>query len=78
VTTSLATALSLDVGYRLVRRLALILGGKKDRRAVAFPDVIALTVARRRVVNLKEELQQPAIADLRGSNVISIASACVP
>src|SRR5438876_569018 len=33
-------------------------------RAVARPDVVALTVSRRRVVNLKEELQQPAITDL--------------
>jgi hypothetical protein len=34
-----------------------------DRRAIAHPNIIALTVLRRRVVNLKEELEQAPIGD---------------
>ena len=39
--------------------------GVEDRRAVARADVVALPVAGRRVVDLEEELQQLAVADLR-------------
>src|SRR5262245_7553062 len=38
--------------------------------------VVALTIARRRVVDLKEELERKVV--LFGSKMISIASACVP
>src|SRR5207342_2359608 len=46
---------------------ALLLGrGVVDRRAVGRTQVIALAVARARVVDLEEEFQQVAIADARG------------
>src|SRR5262249_57393988 len=36
----------------------------KDRRAIAESDVIPLPIFRGRIVNLKKELEQPAVADL--------------
>src|SRR5262249_56188755 len=38
----------------------------KECRAIARSDVGALTVQGRRIVNLKEELQQFSVAELRG------------
>src|SRR5689334_6225076 len=37
----------------------------ENRRPIARADVVALTIARRRVVNLEEELEDLAIADTR-------------
>src|SRR5688572_2008489 len=50
-------ARSLDVGDRVASHPALFLVEIEDRRAVARPDVVALTVQRRRIVDLEEELQ---------------------
>jgi hypothetical protein len=58
-------------------RLLLVVG-VEDRRSVAGAHVVALTVLRRRVVDLEEELEQPSKDSCSGSKMISIASACVP
>src|SRR6266567_1938732 len=54
----------IDIGNRIQGNPLLILAGVEDRRPVAGTDVIALAVSRRRVMNLKEELQQLPITDL--------------
>src|SRR4026207_40754 len=38
----------------------------EDRRAIAEPHIISLTIFRGRVVNLEEELEQPPIANFAG------------
>src|ERR687898_1965196 len=53
-----------NVGDRVVGDPALFLVVIEDRRAVARPDVVALTVQCRRIVDLEEELQQVSIRDL--------------
>jgi hypothetical protein len=53
----------VDIGDRVLCDAALLLVDVVDRRAIARPDVVALAVLRRRVVNLKEELQQVPIGD---------------
>ena len=53
-----------DIGDCVVGSLLLVLARVKNRRTVARPDVIALTVPRRRIMDLKEELEQSAITDL--------------
>src|SRR5918993_726560 len=55
----------VDVGDRLLGNPPLLVGGVVDGRPVAPPDVIALAVPGRRVVNLEEELQQVAVARRR-------------
>jgi hypothetical protein len=55
-----------NVGDRVVGHPALFLVEIEDRRAIARPDVVALTVPRRRIVDLEEELQQISIRDLLG------------
>jgi len=50
----------------------------EDGRAVTAAEIVALAVARGRVVDLEEEFQQSAIADLAGSKTISMDSAWVP
>src|SRR5438045_2532669 len=55
----------LDIGDRVERSPLLLFALVEDRRAVAHPDVISLTIFRRRVMNLEKELEQLAIADLR-------------
>src|SRR5262249_17812847 len=55
----------VDVGDRVLRDPLLLIAGVEDRRAIARPDVVSLTVLRRRVVNLEEELQQVAVRSLR-------------
>src|SRR5215218_7176301 len=52
-----------NVGDRFVGHPALFLVEIEDRRAIARPDVVALTVPRRRIVDLEEELQQVSIRD---------------
>src|SRR6185312_5815209 len=56
----------LDVRDRVLGDALLLRTRIEDRRAVARAEVVALAVARRRVVNLEEELQQLPIARLRG------------
>src|SRR4029453_13068477 len=51
---------------RVLGDSALFLVEIEDRRAIARPDVVALTVQRRRIVNLEEELEQVSIRDLLG------------
>src|SRR4051794_39338489 len=51
-------ARGVDVGDRVERDEPLLLARVEDRRAVAPAHVVALTVPRRRVVDLEEELQQ--------------------
>src|ERR687898_2414252 len=52
-----------NVGDRVVGHPVLFLVEIEDRRAIARPDVVALTVPRRRIVDLEEELQQVSIRD---------------
>ena len=54
----------LDVGDRVLRDAALLVVDVVDPRAVAHPDVVALTVQRRRVVDLEEELEDVAVRGL--------------
>ena len=57
-------ARALDVGDRLLGDAALLVIGVEDRRAVTRPDVVALTVQCRRIVNLEEELEHVPVRDL--------------
>jgi hypothetical protein len=50
-------ARSVDVGDGLLGNPPLLVGGVVDSRPVAQPDVVALAVLGRRVVDLEEELQ---------------------
>src|SRR5262249_26493988 len=54
----------LDVGDRVLGDSPLLVVDVEDRGAIAHPDVVALTVERRRVVDLEEELEQVAVGDL--------------
>src|SRR3981081_2706336 len=70
----------LDFGHGLVRPEAgrvdirdgffrdplLLVADVEDGRPVAEPDVVSLTVLRRRIMDLVEELQQLPVADLLG------------
>ena len=56
---------SIDVGDRVFSNPPLLVAGVEDRRSVAAPDVVALAIARARVVNLEEELEDLPIADAR-------------
>src|SRR5215204_3573890 len=66
-----------NVGDRVVGYPALFLVEIEDRRPIARPDVVALTVQRCRIVDLEEELQQVSMRDLLGVED-DLASACVP
>src|SRR3954469_11769238 len=55
-----------DVGDRVFGNLFLLVRGVENRRAVARAPVVALTIARGGVVDLKEELQQRPIVYRRG------------
>jgi hypothetical protein len=68
----------LDVGDGVLGHPLLLVVDVEDRRAVAQPDIVALAVLRRRVVDLEEELEDVAVGVTLGSKVISIASAWVP
>src|ERR1700741_2243704 len=59
-------ARSVDVGDGVFGDPLLLVAGIEDRRAIAGADVVALAIARARVVNLEEKLEQPPIADARG------------
>jgi hypothetical protein len=54
-----------DVGDGVFGDAPLLIAGVEDRRAVTRAVVVALPVARARIVNLEEEFEQPAIGDLR-------------
>src|ERR1700674_5144424 len=54
----------LDIGDRVLRNSLLLVGRIENRRPVAHPDVVALTIAGSRVMNLEEKLEQLSIADL--------------
>src|SRR5690606_26087881 len=56
----------VHVGDRVASDLLLLRREREDGRAVAGPDVVALTVQRRRVVDLEEERQDVAVGRLRG------------
>ena len=54
---------SIDVGDGVFGNPLLLVAGVEDRRSIAGPDVVALAIARARVVNLEEELENLPIAD---------------
>ena len=56
-------ARSIDIGDGVFGNPLLLVTGVEDRRSVAGPDVIALTIARAWVVNLEEEFEDLPIAD---------------
>jgi hypothetical protein len=56
-------ARGVDVGDRVFRSVLLLVAGVEDRRAIAGADVVTLAIARARVVDLEEELEDLAIAD---------------
>src|SRR4030095_15336633 len=58
-------ARSIDVSDRVFRNPPLLVAGVEDRRPIAGPDVVALAIARARVVYLEEELEDLPIADAR-------------
>src|SRR5215468_3191912 len=55
-----------NIGNRALGSPLLLIIHVEDCRAIALSDVVALTVQGRRIVNLKEELQQFSVAELRG------------
>ena len=55
---------SIDVGDGVFRDPLLLVVGIEDRGAIAGSTVVSLPIHRRRIMNLKEELQQLAIAQL--------------
>src|SRR5690606_3064044 len=57
---------SIDLRDQLLGDPLLLFARIEDRGAIARPDIIALPVERRRVVNLEEVLQQIAIGQARG------------
>jgi len=54
----------IDIGNRVFRNPLLLVARVKDCRTIASAYVVALAVARRRVVDLEEELEQGPVADL--------------
>src|SRR5580765_3872651 len=56
---------SSDIGNRLLRGALLLVIRIENGGAVTRTDIIALPVARRGIVNLKEDFQQFTIADFR-------------
>ena len=53
----------VDIGDRVLGNATLLVTGVEDRRPVARPDIVPLAIARGRIVNLKEELEEFPIAD---------------
>jgi hypothetical protein len=53
----------VDVGDRVVGNATLLVRRVEDRGSIARPDVVPLPIARRRIVNLEEELEDLPIAD---------------
>src|SRR5688572_30924355 len=56
----------VDVGYRVLGDATLFVVRVEDRRSIARPEVVALAIARGRVVQLEEELQDLPVADPGG------------
>src|SRR5258706_8164036 len=56
----------IHVGDRVLGDALLLVARIEDRRPVARADVAALAVARARVVDLEEELEELTISDARG------------
>src|SRR5258708_18301895 len=56
---------SIDVGNRVFRDPLLLFAGVEDCRSIAAADVVALAVARARVVDLEEDLEKLPITDAR-------------
>src|SRR5690606_21265638 len=54
----------LDIGDGIARDALLLWRGVEDAGTIARAAVVALAVQRRRIMDLEEELQQPAIAEL--------------
>ena len=54
----------VDIGDAVFRHAFLLIVRIEDRRTVAGADVVTLTVAYRRIVDLEEELEQIAVAGL--------------
>ena len=54
----------IDVSDRVLGNPTLLVGRVEDRGPIARPDVGSLAIARARIVNLEEELEDPPIADL--------------
>src|SRR4051812_48144290 len=57
---------SIDVGDRVFGNPPLLIVGIEDRRSIAGADVVALAIARARVVDLEEEFEDPPKADAGG------------
>jgi hypothetical protein len=53
----------VHVDYGVFRDTLLLIICVEDRRAISRADIVALAIARRRIMDLKEEFQQIAIAD---------------
>jgi len=56
----------LDVGDRVLGDLALLVARGEDLRAIVGPDVPALAIIGRRVMDLEEELEDVAVGDPLG------------
>src|SRR5689334_23380450 len=56
----------LHVGDCSFANALLFVARIEDRRAIAEPHIIPLTISRGRVMDLEEELEQPPIADFGG------------
>src|SRR5688572_14546833 len=55
----------VDIGDRVLGNPTMLVGSVEDCRAIAGPDVVPLAVARARIVNLEEELEDLSVADPR-------------
>src|SRR5688572_13683693 len=53
----------IDIRDRILGNATLLVGSVENRRPIARPDVVSLAIARARIVNLEEELEDLAIAD---------------
>src|SRR5687768_13280670 len=53
----------VDIGDRVLGNPALLVARVEDRRSIARPDVVPLTISRARIVNLEKELEDLPIAD---------------
>src|SRR6185437_2930131 len=54
----------VDIGDGVEGDPLLLVRGVEDGRAIAGADVVALAIARRRIMDLEEEFEQRAVADL--------------
>jgi hypothetical protein len=68
----------VDIGDGVLGDALLLIARREDGGAVAGTHVVALAIARRRIVDLEEEFQQLAKAEPLRVEEISMASAWVP